>query len=95
MSCLKILKLGGDSVIEFFFFKSMQYYGFYHGNWKDQRDATVIILRYTMLRHNGLHVWEVIHTSPLGIIWKKSVHLKLKIMSITCKFNVFDLVLTL
>ena len=53
---------------------------FYHGYWKDQRDATVIILRYTKLCHNGL--WEVICTSPFGTVWKKSVHLKVKIISI-------------
>ena len=27
---------------------------FFHGYWKDQRNAAVIILRYTMQRHNGL-----------------------------------------
>ena len=31
-----------------------QYYTFYHGYCKDQRNAAVIILRYTTLRHNGL-----------------------------------------
>ena len=40
---------------------------FYHGYCKDQRDATVIILRYTTLRHNGL--WEVIHVSPFETMW--------------------------
>ena len=41
----------------------------------------VIILRYIMLRHNEL--WHNV---------KKSVRLKHKIMSITCRFHVFDLV---
>ena len=46
--------------LQFILFKqSIINYTFYHGYWKDQRNAAVIILRYTMLRHNGL--WEVIH----------------------------------
>ena len=36
---------------------SVQKYIFYQGYYKDQRDAAVIILVYTMLPHNG--VWEV------------------------------------
>ena len=46
-----------------------KYLEFHHGFCKDQRDAAVIILRYTMLRHNGL--WEVIHTSPFDIMRNK------------------------
>lgn len=43
------------------------YSEFYHGYCEDQRNAAVIILRYTMLRHNGL--WEVIHASNSCIMW--------------------------
>ena len=39
-------------------------------NCKDQRNATVIILRYTMLRHNGL--WDVIHIFPFDKMWRNA-----------------------
>ena len=41
---------------------------FYHGYCKDQRNAAVIILRYTTLRHNGL--WEMIHISSFDTMWR-------------------------
>ena len=43
---------------------------FYHGYCNYQRNAAVIILQYTMLRHNGL--WEVIHISPFDTMWRNS-----------------------
>ena len=42
----------------------------YHGYCKDQRDAAVIILRYTTLCHNGLWEVPVIHLSLFGTWWK-------------------------
>ena len=44
------------------------YSTFYHGYCKDHRNAAVIILRYTTLRHNGL--WEVIHISSFDTMWR-------------------------
>ena len=41
-----------------------KYCSFYHGYCNYQRDALVIILRYTMVHH------KVIHTSPFGTMWK-------------------------
>ena len=42
----------------------------YHGYCRDEKkNAAVIFLRYTMLRHNGL-IWEVIHISPFDIMWR-------------------------
>ena len=40
---------------------------------KDQRNAAVIILRYTTLRYTGL--WEVIHVSPFALCSSRSCHL--------------------
>ena len=39
--------------------------------------------------------YEKWYTPSFGTIWKKYVPLKLKIMSITCRFLIFDLVVTL
>ena len=78
-------------LINLWFFSSKQWYViFYYVHWKDQRSAAVIILHYTMLRHNVLR--EVMHL----FFWhnvKKSVHVKFTIMSITCRFHVSDVVL--
>ena len=41
---------------------------FYHGYCKDQRIAEVIILCYSMLRHNAL--WEGIHVFPFDTMWR-------------------------
>ena len=49
---------------------------------KNQWDAAVITLRYTTLRHSGL--WEVIHTSPFGTVWKNMCVWNSK----SCQFNV-------
>ena len=57
---------------------------FSHVYCKDHREAAVIILRYTTLRHNRLR------DTHFGNVWKK-----LKIMSITCRFHLFTIVLTL
>ena len=61
---------------------------FYHGYCKDQRNAAVIILRYAMLRHNALIMRSDTHLSFWHNV-KKSVHLKFKIMPITCIFQRF------
>ena len=43
---------------------------------------------YATFQHNGL--WEVIHTFCFRHNVKKSVDLKFKITTITCRFHVFD-----
>ena len=39
----------------------IHYSKFYHGYFKNQKNAAIIILRYTTLRHTGLR--ELIHVS--------------------------------
>lgn len=56
-------------------------------------EKSVIILRYTTLCYNWV-LRSDIHLSLLHNV-KKSVSLKFKIVSITCSFHVFDMVLTL
>ena len=41
---------------------------FYHGYCKYQKNAAVIIQRYTTLHHNGL--WEVTHISSFDTMWR-------------------------
>ena len=36
---------------------------------KDQRNAAVIIIRYTMLLHNG--IWEVVYIFTIDTMWRK------------------------
>ena len=55
-----------------------------HGYWKDQRDATVTILRHTTLCPKGL--WEYIHNFPFSTMWKIRA-LDTQNMSISCWFH--------
>ena len=50
-------------ILSFIVEYTSSYFTFYTSYCKD---AAVIILRYTTLRHNGLY--EVIHISPLGTV---------------------------
>ena len=55
-----------------YWFHRVEFYisWFYQGYCKGQRNAAVIILRYTMLCHNWL--WKLIHIYPFDTIWRNS-----------------------
>ena len=54
----------------------------YHGYCIYRRNAAVIFLWYTMLRHNGL--WKVVNISPSDTIWRYSCIWRSK----SCQFHV-------
>ena len=47
-----------------------------------------VFWKYTMLRHNELHVWEVIHIYPFETIWRNPYIQSSK----TCRFHVTAMV---
>ena len=71
-SCTCALQIFGEMACSWIYIQlplaCSDYYEFYHGYCKDQRNAAVIILRYTTLRHNGL--WDVIHISSFDTMWR-------------------------